>query len=67
MADASDITELAQCYGLSLGHATARVSIVPATGEVAQHLGIAAGEPLLIGLAERPAVDPGSQLAKPLS
>ena len=42
-ADASDIAELAQCYGLSLGHATERVSIVPATREVAKHLGIGAG------------------------
>jgi GntR family transcriptional regulator len=42
-ADASDITELAQRYGLSLGHATERVSIVPATREVAKHLGIGAG------------------------
>ena len=39
----SDITELAQCYGLSLGRATERVSIVPATKDVAKHLGIAAG------------------------
>ena len=43
IADASDITELARCYGLSLGHATERVGIVPATVEVAKHLGIAAG------------------------
>jgi len=43
IADASDITELAQCYGLSLGRATDRVSIVPATREVAQYLNIAAG------------------------
>ena len=43
IADASDITELAQCYGLSLGRATDRVSIVPATKDVARHLGIAAG------------------------
>jgi len=43
IADASDITELAKCYGLSLGRATDRVSIVPATREVAKHLGIAAG------------------------
>jgi DNA-binding GntR family transcriptional regulator len=33
----------AWCYGLSLGHATERVSIAPATLEVAKHLGIAAG------------------------
>ena len=43
IGDASDITELAQCYGLSLGRATDRVSIVPATKDVARHLGIAAG------------------------
>jgi DNA-binding GntR family transcriptional regulator len=43
IADDSDITELAQCYGLSLGRATDRVTIVPATREVAKHLGIALG------------------------
>jgi GntR family transcriptional regulator len=42
-ADVSDITELAQCYGLSLGRATEHVSIVPATKDVALHLGIVAG------------------------
>ena len=42
-ADASDITELAQCYGLSLGRATERISIVQATKDVGQHLGIAVG------------------------
>jgi DNA-binding GntR family transcriptional regulator len=42
-ADASDITELAQCYGLSLGRATEHVSIVSATKNVAAHLGIAVG------------------------
>ena len=42
-ADVSDITELAQCYRLSLGRATEHVSIVPATKDVALHLGIAAG------------------------
>jgi DNA-binding GntR family transcriptional regulator len=47
IADASDITELARCYGLSLGHATERVSIVPATRKVAKHLGIAAGADVL--------------------
>ena len=41
--DISDITELAQCYGLSLGRATDRVTIVPATREVAKHLGIPLG------------------------
>ena len=39
----SDIAELAQRYGVSLGRTTDRVSIVPATREVAQHLGIAVG------------------------
>jgi GntR family transcriptional regulator len=38
-----DITDLAQRHGLSLGRATERVSIVPATKDVAAHLGIAAG------------------------
>jgi DNA-binding GntR family transcriptional regulator len=42
-ADASDITELAQCYGLSLGRAKERISIVNATNDVALHLGITAG------------------------
>jgi GntR family transcriptional regulator len=42
-ADVSYITELAQCYGLSLGRATERISIVPATSGVAMHLGITAG------------------------
>ena len=41
--DVPDITELAQRYGLSLGRATERLSIVPATKDVAEHLGIAAG------------------------
>ena len=43
IADVSDITELAQCYGLSLGRATERISIVQATKDVALHLGITAG------------------------
>jgi GntR family transcriptional regulator len=42
-ADTSDITELAQCYGLSLGRASERVSLVPVTKAVGLHLGIAAG------------------------
>jgi DNA-binding GntR family transcriptional regulator len=42
-ADASDITELAQCYDLSLGRACEHVSIVAATKDVAAHLGIAVG------------------------
>ena len=46
-ADVSDITELAQCYGLTLGRAAERISIVQATSAVAQHLGIAAGANVL--------------------
>jgi DNA-binding GntR family transcriptional regulator len=42
-ADVSDITELARCYGLALGRATERISIVQATRAVAQHLRVAAG------------------------
>jgi GntR family transcriptional regulator len=42
-ADTSDITELAQCYGLSLGRATEHISIVSATKNVAAHLGIPVG------------------------
>ena len=45
--DVPDITELAQRYGLSLGRATERVSIVPATKVVAEHLRIAAGANVL--------------------
>jgi hypothetical protein len=41
--DISELTELAQRYGLSLGRAIERISIVPATSNVAKHLGIAAG------------------------
>ena len=47
IADVSDITELAQCYGLSLGRASEHVSIVPATKDVALHLEIAAGANVL--------------------
>ena len=36
-------SSLPQRYGLSLGRAMERVSIVPATKDVAAHLGIAAG------------------------
>jgi len=42
-ADVSDITELARCYGLALGRATERISIVHSTRAVAQHLRVAAG------------------------
>jgi DNA-binding GntR family transcriptional regulator len=46
-ADVSDITELAQCYSLSLGGVTERVSIVPAARGVAMHLEITAGTNVL--------------------
>jgi len=46
-ADVSDITELAQCYGLSLGRASERVDIVPASRGVAMHLGVTAGANVL--------------------
>ena len=39
--DVPDIVELAQRHGLSLGHATERLSIVRATKDVASHLQIA--------------------------
>ena len=41
--DVPDIIELTQRYGISLGRAMERISIVPATKDVAMHLGIAAG------------------------
>ena len=41
-ADIPDIVELAQRYGLSLGRATERLSIVRATKEVASHLQVGA-------------------------
>ena len=41
--DVPDIIDLAQCHGLSLGRAMERISIVPATKDVAAHLAIAAG------------------------
>ena len=40
---AQETCELAQRHGLSLGRATERISIVPATKDVAMHLGIPAG------------------------
>jgi DNA-binding GntR family transcriptional regulator len=46
-ADVSDITALAQCYGLSLGRASERVAIVPASRGVAMHLGITVGTNVL--------------------
>jgi DNA-binding GntR family transcriptional regulator len=39
----SDIFELAQRHGLLFGRATARISVVRATGDIALHLGIVAG------------------------
>ena len=41
--DVPDIMELAQRHGLSLSRATERISIIPATKDVASHLQIAAG------------------------
>ena len=41
--DIPDIIEIAQRHGISLGRAMERISIVPSTREIAQHLGIAAG------------------------
>ena len=41
--DIPDIFELSQRHGLALGRATQRVSIIPATRDVALHLGIAEG------------------------
>jgi len=41
--DIPDIIELSQRTGLTLGRATERVSILPATRDVALHLGIAEG------------------------
>src|SRR5262245_8164794 len=38
-----DITELVQRHGLDLARVAERVSIVPATGDVALHLGVARG------------------------
>jgi DNA-binding GntR family transcriptional regulator len=42
-ADIPDIIELAQRHDISLGRAMERLSIVPATQDIAQDLGIAAG------------------------
>jgi DNA-binding GntR family transcriptional regulator len=41
--DVPDIMELAQRHGLSLGRASERISIVQATKDIAEHLGIATG------------------------
>jgi DNA-binding GntR family transcriptional regulator len=45
--DVPDITELAQRHGLSLGHASERVSLVTAPKDVASHLKIALGTDVL--------------------
>jgi DNA-binding GntR family transcriptional regulator len=45
--DVPDIIELAQRYGLSLGHVTERLSIVRATKDVASHLQVGAGTDVL--------------------
>ena len=41
--DIPDVAELARRHGLALGRATERITIVPATRDVAAHLGITAG------------------------
>ena len=45
--DIPDIIELAQRYGLALGRASERMSIVQASKDVAVHLGITAGTDVL--------------------
>ena len=45
--DVPDIVELAQRYGISLGRASERMSIVRASNDVAVHLGIATGTDVL--------------------
>jgi GntR family transcriptional regulator len=45
--DVPDITELAERYGISLGRASERISMVRSTEEVAGHLGIVAGTAVL--------------------
>jgi DNA-binding GntR family transcriptional regulator len=46
-AEVPDIVELAQRHGTSLGRGTERLSIVPATKDVASHLQIAPGADVL--------------------
>jgi len=46
-SDVPDIIELAQRYGISLGRASERISMVRASNDVALHLGIAAGTDIL--------------------
>jgi len=45
--DLPDLVELAQRHGLSLGHASERVAIVPASRAVASHLQLAPGASVL--------------------
>jgi DNA-binding GntR family transcriptional regulator len=45
--DVPDIVELAQRYAVSLGRSSERISMVPASREVAGHLGIVAGTDVL--------------------
>jgi GntR family transcriptional regulator len=45
--DVPDIVELAQRYAISLGRSSERIGMVPASAEVAGHLGIAAGTDVL--------------------
>ena len=45
--DVPDIVELAQRYGISIGRAFERMSIVRVSNDVAVHLGIAAGTDVL--------------------
>ena len=42
-----DIAELARQYGRSLARSSERISIVPAGGEIAHHLGVAPGTDVL--------------------
>jgi GntR family transcriptional regulator len=46
-SDVPDIVELAGRYGISLGRASERISMVRASKDVALHLGIAAGTDIL--------------------
>jgi DNA-binding GntR family transcriptional regulator len=46
-ADIPDIIELGKRHGVSVGRASERVSIVPATKDVASHLGITTGANVL--------------------
>ena len=46
-SDIPDIVELAQRHGLSLGHATERIAIVPASRAMVSHLQLAPGANVL--------------------